>query len=80
MLLSNQQLNNKLTRGFVSVRMCNSDINISHLRLEFVGPFAGFNENLAAKSLVIFGKQRSTSLRALVFSLTRDLIIFNKCV
>jgi hypothetical protein len=49
MLLSNQQLNNKLTRGLVSVRMCNSDINISHLRLEFVGPVAGFNENLAAK-------------------------------
>jgi hypothetical protein len=59
----------KLTQSAVFVTLHNSHINVSNLRLNFDGTVAGFNENSVVASLDIFGKQRSSSLYALPFSL-----------
>jgi len=58
-------------RRFVTLH--NSHINVSTLRLNFDWTVADFNENSAVASLDIFGKQRSSSPRALLFSLRWDL-------
>jgi hypothetical protein len=51
----------------------------TYLRFNFDGTVALFNENSAVASFrYSFGKRLSSSLRALVFPLRQDLIIFNK--